>query len=202
MNKENRKVIKEGILLYNTYLEELLAVADDREYSQYHRKKGMWCTSCLVKLEEIIGFKGKALDDFIVCASSIKLTPEQIDALYELRNQPVFKKIVGEDTLQKRYELEKVLGIQIPSEVGKTVEQVNADWDTCLDRLEELCDENEDVYMQYEKYEQELANIFTYFMSIAKGEQVPFRKMTNEEIKGISEENIESQELKGHGVRK
>ena len=136
--------------------------------------------------------------------STVQLSPEQKKALVELRREPMFKKLMGETSLQKKSELENILGSKITSEgmsfadeygvkvATKTEQQLDEELNSYNAKLSELLNSGSITEEQYADCNQNLDYIYSYYISCSKGEQIPFRKMTDaqyEQIAQRAEEN-------------
>ena len=203
MEKANKKIIYEALLVHNAFNNELTGYSDN-EYSRHHQQNADWYRSFSSRFNQILGFTGQTIDEFTSYVSSIDLTPEQKRALVELRKEPMFKKLMGETALQQKAELENVLGNKITSDgmtfadengayvATKTEEQLDKELDFYSDKLSELLGNGAITEEQYDKYDQNLDYIYSYYTSRTRGEQIPFRKMTNAQygqIEQRAEEN-------------
>lgn len=99
MEKANERIIYEALLVHNAFNNELAGYGD-AEYSRYHMQNAGWYTSFSSKFNQILGFTGQTIDEFTSHVASINLTPEQKRALFELRKEPMFKRLMGETALQ------------------------------------------------------------------------------------------------------
>ena len=132
------------------------------------------------------------------------MTPEQKRALVELRREPMFKKLMGETALQQKSELETALGSKITSEgmtfadengprvATKTEQQIDQEFETYNDKLSGLLSSGAITEEQYDAYSQNLDYIYSYYISRSKGEQIPFRKMTNAQYEKVEERAMEN----------
>ena len=101
MEKANKRIIYEAVLVHNAFNNELAGLGD-AEYSRYHQQNADWYRSFSSKFNQIVGFTGQTVDEFTSYVASIDLTPEQKRALVELRKEPMFKRLMGETALQQR----------------------------------------------------------------------------------------------------
>lgn len=203
MEKANKRIIYEAVLVHNAFNSELAGLGD-AEYSRYHQQNADWYRSFSSKFNQIVGFTGQTVDEFTSYVSSIDLTPEQKRALVELRREPMFKRLMGETALQQKAELETVLGNKITDEgmtfadergprvASKTEQQLEQELDAYSDKLSELLSTGTITDEQYDSYNQNLDYIYSYYMSRSKGEQVPFRKMTNAQYEQVEERALEN----------
>lgn len=203
MEKANKKIIYENAVVNNAF-NNALAGYGDNEYSRYHMQNAEWYKSFSSRFNQILGFTGQTIDQFISHVASINLSQEQKRALFELRREPMFKRLMGETALQQKSELESVLGTKITSEgmtfadengarvATKTEQQLDQELSAYSDKLSELLSSGSINEEQYDNFIQNLDYIYIYYMSRSRGEQVPFRKMTNsqyEKIEQRAEEN-------------
>lgn len=203
MEKVNKKIAYEYLLVNGAFQNELSQIGD-AEYSRDHQKNADWYRSFGDKFNSILGFNGQTQEEFLNFISSVNLTQEQRKALFELRKQPMFKRLMGETALQKKSELENVLGTKITSagmtfadENGATVatkteQQLDQELDSYSDKLSLLLSSGTITEEQYDNYSLNLDYIYNYYESCSKGEQVPFRKMSNIQYKKIEERALEN----------
>lgn len=203
MEKANKKIIYEAVLIHNAFNNELNGYGD-AVYSRYHQQNADWYRSFSNRFNQILGFTGQTVDEFMTFVSTVNLTPEQKRALFELRKEPMFKKLMGETALQQKAELENVLGDKITSngmtfadENGarvavKTEQQLEQELDICSDKLSELLSSKSISEEQYDNFNQNLDYIYGYYISCSRGEQLPFRKMTNAQYEKIEQKAQEN----------
>ena len=203
MEKANKRIIYEATLIHSAFINELAGYGD-KEYLRYHQQNADWYSSFGSRFNEILGFAGQTIDEFANYVSSINLTPEQKKALVELRKEPMFKKLMGETALQKKSELENLLGSKITSDgmtfadengarvAVKTEHQLEQELDTHSDKLSELLSSGAITEEQYDSFSQNLDYIYIYYISCSKGEQLPFRKMTDAQYERIEEKAQEN----------
>lgn len=203
MEKANKKIIYEAVLVHTAFNNEL-AEYGNNEYSIYHQQNADWYRSFSSRFNQILGFTGQTIDEFINYVSTINLTPEQKRALFELRKEPMFKRLMGETALQQKSELENVLGSKITSDgmtfadenglrvATKTEQQLDQELNAYSDKLSELLSVGAVTEEQYDGYIQNLDYIYGYYMSRSRGDQIPFRKMTNAQYEKIQERALEN----------
>lgn len=203
MEKANKKIIYEYLLVNGAFQNELLQIGDD-EYSRHHQQNADWYRSFGDRFNSILGFTGQAQEEFMNFISSIQLTSEQKRALTDLRREPMFKKLMGETALQQKTELENVLGSKITSEgmtfadentarvATKTEQQLDKELNDYSDKLSELLSSGAITEEQYDSYNQNLDYIYDYYMSCSRGTQIPFRKMTNTQYEQVEQRAIEN----------
>lgn len=203
MEKANKRIIYEAVLVHNAFNNELAGYSDN-EYSIYHMQNAGWYRSFSDRFNQILGFTYGTIDEFVNYAANINLTPEQKRALVELRKEPMFIRLMGETALQQKAKLENVLGTKITSEgmtfadeygpkvATKTEQQLDQELDAYSDKLSELLTSGAITEEQYNDYSQNLAYIYDYFVSRSLGNQIPFRKMTNAQYKNIEARALEN----------
>lgn len=203
MEKANKRIIYEAVLAHNAFNAEIAEIGDN-EYGRYHQQNADWFRGFSAKFNQILGFTGQTIDEFTSYVSTIELTPEQKRALVELRKQPMFKKLVGEIALQQKNELEILLGSKITDEgmtfadengayrATKTEQQIDQEFENFNDKLAQLLSNGTITEQQYDGYSQNLDYISSYYISRSKGEQVPFRKLTNAQYEQIEERALEN----------
>ena len=203
MEKANKRIIYEAVLVHNAFNNELAGFSDN-EYSRYHQQNADWYRSFSSRFNQILGFTGQTVDEFVNYTSNINLTPEQKRALVELRKEPMFKKLMGETALQQKAKLENVLGIKITSEgmtfadeygpkvATKTEQQLDQELNAYSNKLSELLTSGAITEEQYNEYSQNLDYIYDYFLSRSLGDQIPFRKMTNAQYENLEARALEN----------
>lgn len=203
MEKANKKIIYEYFIVNNAFQNELSQISD-AIYSRNHEQNADWYRSFGDRFNSILGFNGQTMDQFVNYVSTVNLTLEQKRALVDLRKEPMFKKLMGETAIQQKSELENVLGSKITSEgmtftdeygpkaATKTVQQLDQELDAYSDKLSELLSSGTITEQQYDSYNQNLDYIYDYYMSCSKGDQIPFRKMTNAQYEQIEQRAIEN----------
>lgn len=203
MDKANKKIIYEAVLVHTAFNNELVGYSD-KEYSRYHQQNADWYKSFSSRFNQILGFNGQTIDEFTNYVSTVDLAPEQKKALVELRKEPMFKRLMGETALQQKGELETILGTKITSDgmtfadengpivATKTEQQLEQELNIYSDKLSELLSSGSINDEQYDKYNQNLDYIYDYYISRSKGEQIPFRKMTNAQYEKIEQRALEN----------
>ena len=203
MEKANNRIIYEAVLVHTAFNNELDGYSDN-EYSRYHQQNAEWYRSFSSKFNQILGFTGQTIDEFTNYVSTINLTPEQKRALVELRREPMFKKLMGETALLQKTKLESVLGAKITSEgmtfadehgpkvATKTEQQLDKELNTYSDKLDQLLNSGAITTEQYDGYVQNLDYIYDYYMSRSRGDQIPFRKMTNAQYENLEKRALEN----------
>lgn len=203
MEKSNQKLINEALVVHNAFNRELEGYGDV-EYSRYHMQNADWYRNISSKINQIVGFTGQTIDEFTSYVANVEITPDQKKALFELRKMPMFKKVMGENALQQKAELETVLGDKITSEgmtfadengayvATKTEDQLEQELEVSSDKLSGLLSLGTITEKQYDIYNQNLDYIYSYYISCAKGEQIPFRKMTDTQYAQVEERALEN----------
>jgi hypothetical protein len=163
-----------------------------------------WYRSFSSRFNQILGFSGQTIDEFTNYVSTVNLTSEQKRALFELRKEPMFKRLMGEVALQQKSGLESVLGTKITSEgmtfadengariATKTEQQLDQELDSNSDKLAKLLSSGAITEEQYDNYNQNLDYIYGYYISQSRGDQIPFRKMTNAQYENIEQRALEN----------
>lgn len=203
MERINKKIIYEYSLVNNAFHNELSQISD-AIYSRNHEQNADWYRSFGDRFNSILGFNGQTMEQFVNFVTTINITPEQKRALFELRKEPMFKKLMGEIALQQKVELENVLESKItfegmtfadeyvPKVAIKTVQQLEQELNTYSDKLSELLSSGIITEQQFDIYNQNLDYIYDYYISCSKGEQIPFRRMSNEQYEQIEKRAIEN----------
>ena len=203
MEKANKRIIYEAVLVHTAFNNELAGYSDN-VYSMYHQQNADWYRSFSSRFNKILGFTGQTIDEFKNYVSTINLTPEQRKALVDLRREPMFKKLMGEIALQQKSELESILGTKITSEgmtfadehgpkvATKTEQQLDQELNAYSDKLDQLLNSGVITEEEYDRYVQNLDYIYDYYMSSSRGDQIPFRKMTNAQYENLKKRALEN----------
>ena len=190
-----KRLMEESRIIENAiYKEEDEEYNSNDGYSYYHRQTRDWYSWMLLEFWRIVDFKGKTSDEFDKYVSKISLTREQIKEIEEVRKEPMFKKLMGETALQQKSELESNLGVELTLK-GKTIAFGDGQFPiVTLKKESQLMIEYynnidilTDLFKSNKKNEKLLNYIHNYFLSISKGEQIPFREISDEEYKKIRE---------------
>ena len=196
------KIYNELMISHNKF-SEYLGNADNSDFTRYNLAQHNWYNWINLSIFKAVGIQGGTKEETWAQLNSIAsapLTDEQKRQLSEVRKHPMYKKMMGENALQIKDELEQVLGTKITSE-GITVASENGasvsvkDETTLWKELEEhteklskLASSGQITQQQAQNYENALDSIYTYYVSQSKGEQIPFRKISDSEYKKIEEE--------------
>ena len=204
MEKANKRIIYEAVLVHTAYINERDAGFGNNEYSEYHSQNSEWYDSFGSRFNQILGFTGQTIDEFANYVATVNLTQEQRRALAELRREPMFKRLMGEVALQQKEELENVLGVKItssgmifadengPKVATKTEQQLDQELNAYSNKLSELLTSGAITEEQYNEYSQNLDYIYDYFLSRSLGDQIPFRKMTNAQYENLEARALEN----------
>ena len=79
-----------------------------------------------------------------------------------------------------------------PKVATKTEQQLDQELNAYTDRLAELFSSSAISEEQYDSYEQNLDYIYDYYISCSRGEQIPFRRLTNAQYEKIREKAMEN----------
>ena len=202
MEQKNKQIIYEYLLLNKSFQESLqrMRMGNNDGYSWYNDNMKDWFGSLCSQYANALGIQNiQSEEEVILVCSNMELTAEQKIALKKIQREPVFKKLMGEAALSKKEELESLLG-QTLTEKGmtyadengarvsvKSFPELDKEWDACNDKLDNLLSNGTISEEQWRNYAQQLDYIYGYYMSISKGEQIPFRKISDVEIKAIED---------------
>ena len=199
MEKTNRQLVYEFLLVNKSFQAELNAQGTDYYFKRHHQQNANWYRSFADRFNQMLGGNISTEEEAISLLSTIELSIEQKKELFALRTEPMFKKLVGEAALSQKEELERVLGTTLSNtgmtfatETGavissKRVDVLHNELNANGDKLEELLSTGQITQEQYDNFSQSLDYIYGYFISQSKGEQIPFRKMTDSEYSQIEE---------------
>lgn len=198
MNTKNKEIINEYLLLNNAFRESLQKMGNNDGYAWYNENNKDWYFSLSKKYATILGIQNiQTEQEAISICSNMELTLEQKIALKKVKREPMFKKLMGETALLQKSELETLLGHELtangmtyadengPRVSIKSLLELDKEEETYNDILDKLFIAGKITEEQHRSYGQQLFYIYNYFMSISKGEQIPFRKLSDAEIKII-----------------
>ena len=204
MEQLNRKIAYEALILSKAFYNENTLINDDIDYSRYHSQNADWYRQLGNKYFEILGINAKTDEEVINQISNMQITQEQRIKLQNLRKEPMFKKLFAEVSLISQSEIENVLGAKLSSEgesfvsengvqvAYKPVATLEFELNSFNEKLDSLLSNNQISREQYDKCTLRLDYIYNYYISQAKGEQVPFRKMSDSQYlnsEKMAEEN-------------
>jgi len=101
---------------------------------------------------------------------------------------------MGEIALSTKNELESLLGFQITEKGNtyvddegakvsvKSCNELNNEMQVCSDKLETLLSNGAITEEQYIKFDQQLDYIYGYYISISRGKQINFRKISDDQF--------------------
>lgn len=206
MEDFNKRLVYEHLVL-NCSIADERAKMRDVMYSTYHMEMSSLYGSLYRELHRIVGFSGHPGDDFTSYVSKITLSREQKKEIFMLRSNPAFKTAMGKFALQSKGEIERLLGVKISPEgftfgldsleykgavvAVKSEKQLELELNSYIDKLEQLFDSGAITKQQYDFYTQCLEYIYSYYISLSKGEQVSFREISNDEYRMV--ENLASE---------
>ena len=79
-----------------------------------------------------------------------------------------------------------------PKVATKTEQQLDEELNTYSNKLSELLSSGAITEQQYDSYDQNLDYIYDYYMSCSRGEQIPFRKMSNAQYEQIEQRALDN----------
>lgn len=204
MEKMQPKFLSEasGRILYEWYailiaLYKAREGQDDPIYSHYNNGLITMCGIYLREIDDMFGFNGDIQEHI----SSLEISDKQQQLLEQRRRSPLFKKILGEYALRERADLSAVLGGAVDPRVESGVEVDDIDSNVAFKTEEQLREEltSSKKYLSellakgnikpgvYNRLNKAVEAIYTYYISGAKGEQIPFRRYTNQYWNGLEE---------------
>ena len=199
MEKANKRIIYEALLLHSAMLAERDAFTRNSNYAQYHSQRESNYSFLESKLNQILGFNGQTMDDFTNFVSTVELSPEQRKELAQLRKDPSIIKIIGEAALSKKTELEGILGVKITNQgmafadqrgvsyAQKSEEQLEQELNTYSTKLSQLLASKTITEEQYDSYMQSLNDIYSYYVSSSRGELLVVRDLSAHQYQQISD---------------
>lgn len=199
MEKINKRIIYEALLLHEAMLAERNAFTRNSSYAEYHSQREKNYSFLESKLNQILGFKGQTLDDFTNYISSIDITPEQKKELAQFRKDPSIIKIIGEAALSKKAELEEILGVKITNQgmafadqrgvsyAKKGEEQLEQELNMYSTKLSQMLATKTITEEQYDSYLHNLNDIYSYYVSSSRGELLAVRDLSAHQHQQISD---------------
>lgn len=196
------KIYSELMISHNKFL-EYNGEIDNSNFKKYNLNQHEWYGWIGESILKILGIPGGTKEEVqaqLTFFASRPLTDEQKRQLSEIRKQPMYKKMMGENALQAKEKLEQILGTKITS-AGITVVSENGasvsvkdeetlwqELDNNTEKLSELVSMGKITQQQAQNYENTLDSIYTYYVSQSKGEQIPLRRISDNEYEKIQEE--------------
>lgn len=196
------KIYDDLTSLHVEYL-ETLAKSTNSEYLRYNHNMCDWYTKLSVDLFNALGIQGGTSEELKRQLSAIgakPLTAEQKQKVAEVRRHPIYKKVMGERALAMKPQLEQILETKITAvkaggafEDGvqvqyKDVKTLVAELIKNTDKLDRLLDCGKITEMQAEQYDIALNDIYAYYISLSKGEQIIYKKRSDKEYVAIEEQ--------------
>ena len=196
------KIYDDLTSLHAEYL-ETLAKSTNSEYLRYNHNMCEWYTELSVELFNALGIKAGTAEELKGQLSAIgakPLTAEQKQKIAAVRRHPIYKKVMGERALAMKPQLEQILETKITEEKAevdleygkqrqfkdrKTLDSELIE-NTC--KLDRLLDCGKITEMQAEQYDIALNDIYAYYISLSKGEQVIYKKRSDKEYVAIEEQ--------------
>ncbi len=196
------KIYDDLTSLHAEYL-ETLAKSTNSEYLRYNHNMCDWYTKLSVDLFNALGIKAGTSEELkrqLGAIGAKPLTIEQKQKVAEVRRHPIYKKVMGEKALAMKPQLEQVLETKITAvkaEVAfedgvqvqyKDVKTLAAELTKNTDKLDKLLDGGKITETQAEQYDIALNDIYAYYISLSKGEQVIYKKRSDKEYAAIEEQ--------------
>lgn len=198
------KIYNELIITHDKFWETLSHIGETDNFYRYNTNLLSIYSSISSNIQKVIGIQGGTKEEVKSQLSSIastSLTSEQKKQLSEIRKHPVYKKMMGENALQMKAELENILknkitseGISVALENGGVMISVKdeatlwKEFEDNSEKIDELLSSGQITEEQATRYDTALNAIYTYYISQSKGEQIPFRKISDSEYEKIEEQ--------------
>ena len=197
VNTFNELLIEENKILCEAFMQEdALSVGGNETY--YHTILAKQYSVLIKRLYAAINFEGNSKEEFKKYISTIQLNGDQLDAVLKLKKDPLFIKAMGENAIKDKSEIEELLFYQINNEgipyfsdygVTKTVKteaEINEEANIIYQQLSDLVENGTISQGKFERLKQSLYYIFNYYISVAKGEQLPYELITDEEYRVLA----------------
>lgn len=192
-------------------------------FKKHHRDMADISRMYINEMYRIFGFSEnyliKTADDVVNEFRKITITPEQKKAMNKIRKEPRYRMIMGLSALKDCKTLDKVLGKELDpfldflrEEGGiertyKDEELLEKERQDCYDIITSLKDMGEITEEEANKYLAQLHYIYNYYVSCARGEQIPNRRYSDQEYKMMERKigyrgEIDDERLKAYIARK
>ena len=197
MEKANKRIIYEALLIHDVILRERNTYSRDEDYANYHSERSDTYSKLENTLNRILGFNGQTMDDLMKYVSTLELSESQRRELAQFRKDPFIIKLIGDAAMVKKAELEKVLGVKITNQgmafadqrgvsyAQKSEEQLEQELDNHSTKLSQLLSTKAITEEEYDSYTQTLNDIYNYYISSSKGELTVARDLSAHQIHAI-----------------
>ena len=214
-NQSNLKngIINDKILLREAAeTEQKLSEKQYATHVKYHKDLAEWYRAMELFLNEIVtGTADIDLEAFKEKLPNITLSFDQIEDIIQLRNNPLYKRVLGLAAIQQLYDLEDDLydkydtldNLRLEFDVDnkgktftyngrkitavKTPEELGAEIESLASRVNTLKEVGAITEEESQKYQKSLFHIYEYYVSIAEGEQLSFPKLSDNEYEKMKE---------------
>lgn len=195
-----RNVINEIITIIE-FINKENSLKKENSYLWYHTEMVNKALDLFNEYISTLGYKGSnTQSEIITYISSLNFTTEQRKKLKSLKRNPIYKKILCEKSLTGKKELERILGDKLTIEgiilddrlTIKSEIELESEFETNSNKLAILLSKKQITDKQYYLYLHNLENIYNYYISQSKGEQLSLRKITDNEINNIKRNAIEN----------
>lgn len=208
MNNNNQASLKKNIIYDKTLLCE--ARESERKaqedpycrYTKYHKDLEDWYHNVENFLDEIVMGKGEAnveeLSDYLFKTT---LTTRQIEDLFGLRMNPIYKRVLGLAAINKLEVIEDYLYEKLGEEIEiflsnrgqsfnyygkkvvavKTSEEIGIEVEELAHLIYSLRNEGKITQKECQEFQRVLFDVYEYYTSISEGEQLSFPKLSDRE---------------------
>lgn len=194
MDNRKKQIISEYSLLSKAPQDAVCKTFTNKDCSIYYQKLNDLYTLLKKRFSIVLGIKDMNNDEELMThLNNLVIDTKKDIAIKSIEQDPLFIKLMGENAISQKSDLERAICIQLNP--GYLVHG----YDRNPEEFINLCYESKkyrskldkcfiDDIISEEKYldfVNQLNYCFDYLMSISKGEQKEYRKMTDYEIKSI-----------------
>ena len=193
MKQMNKVILQEGLALRKIVKEEAFFLREEG-YSIYHSHILDLYQGLLDSLNAIIDFHGHSDEEFLFYVSNLNLEEKQNHDFLYLRSKPIYKRAMGEVSLQEKDAIEEVIHMPI-SNLGKEFivkgksifaskipEELKEEGEGISTYLNFLLESGRLSQRKWEKLSESLFYIYNYYVSISQGEQLEYEKISDKKI--------------------
>ena len=191
--------------------EKALSKSQERygTHKKYYAEISNWYNNIELFLNELIMGKDDAdINEFIEYLLNTELSTNQIEDYFDLRFNPLYKRVIGMASLQKLYELEDYiserededLDFEINNEgktvnyygkkvsAVKTIDEIGSDITELATKINYLKSKGIVSQEECSTLQKSLFDIYEYYSSITAGEQLSFNKISDAEYSNLEKD--------------
>lgn len=207
----NERMIHEFLVLYQEEKaneEDLLREENEKyattTYKKFYQDMADISRTYINEMNRIFNFSGnysiQTSDDVVAEFRKIIITPEQKKAMNEIRKEPRYRRFMGLNALKNKDALENILNKKLDPYMDfimedgglertvKDEDKLEKERQDCFDIITSLKDMGSLQETQSSQFLEQIDYIFNYFESMSRGEQIPYKKMSDQEYQKIKDE--------------